>query len=224
LQGIVAGCNLIFSLDLTIGLSNMGFLSPDGVCHSFDHRANGYARGEGFGVVVIKRLSDAIRDGDTIRAVIRATGSNQDGNTPLAQPSKEAQARLISDTYQRAGLDTSETRYVEAHGTYNKSLLWHKLTIEGTGTPVGDPLEAFAIGTSFAAGKPRAEGIYVGSLKANFGHLEGAAGIAGLIKTVLVLERGIIPPLAGFERVNPEIDVDFLNIKVGNKFCHYETC
>jgi acyl transferase domain-containing protein len=94
----------------------MGFLSPDGECHSFDHRANGYARGEGFGTVIVKRLSDAVRDGDTIRAVIRATGSNQDGNTPLAQPSKDAQTRLISDTYRRAGLVLSKTRYVEAHG------------------------------------------------------------------------------------------------------------
>jgi acyl transferase domain-containing protein len=115
-QGIVAGCNLIFSLDLHIALSNMGFLSPDGLCHSFDHRANGYSRGEGFGVVVIKRLSEAVRDGDTIRAVIRATGTNQDGNTPLAKPNKFAQAKLISDTYRRAGLDLSKTRYVEAHG------------------------------------------------------------------------------------------------------------
>lgn len=195
----MAGCNLIFSLDLTIGLSNMGFLSPDGICHSFDYRANGYARGEGFGAVVIKHLSDAIRDGDTIRAVIQSTRTNQGGDTPLAQPSKEAQARLISDTYKMAGLNTSETRYVEAHGT---------------GTAIGDPLEATAVGTSFTAGRPEVEAVYVSSLKANFGHLEGAAGIASLIKSVLVLERGIIPPLSGLERVNPEIDVDFLNIKV----------
>ena len=177
----------------------MGFLSPDGVCHSFDSRANGYARGEGFGVIIIKRLSDAIKDGDTIRAIIRNTQSNQDGDTPLAQPSKEAQARLISDTYKRAGLSTSKTRYVEAHGT---------------GTPVGDPIEASAIGTSLAAGKPKADAVYVSSLKANFGHLEGAAGIAGVIKSVLILEKAIIPPIAGLESVNPEIDADFLNIKV----------
>ncbi|KAF2106034.1 hypothetical protein BDV96DRAFT_607692 [Lophiotrema nucula] len=197
-MGIVAGCNLIFSLDTTIGLSNMGFLSPEGISHSFDHKANGYARGEGFGVVIIKRLSDAVRDGDTIRAVIRGVGCNQDGNTPLAQPSKDAQARLIADTYRRAGLDPSETRYVEAHGT---------------GTAVGDPLESAAIGASFGAGKLTEEGVYVSSLKANFGHLEGAAGIAGLIKTVLVLERGIIPPLARLEKINPDIDASFLNIK-----------
>lgn len=94
----------------------MGFLSPDGVCHSFDHKANGYARGEGFGAVVIKRLRDAVRDGDTIRAVIRATGVNQNGTTALAQPSKVAQARLIAETYRKAGLNPLETKYVEAHG------------------------------------------------------------------------------------------------------------
>lgn len=90
----------------------------------------------------------------------------------------------------------------------------------GTGTPVGDPLEAMAIGTSFSAGRSKAEAVYVSSLKANFGHLEGAAGIAGLIKTVLILERGIIPPLACFEKVNPEIDLAFLNIKVMSSVAH----
>jgi acyl transferase domain-containing protein len=114
--GIVAGCNIIYSLDMTMSLSNMGFLSPDGVCHSFDHRANGYARGEGFGVVIIKPLSHAVRDSDTIRAVLRGTGTNQDGNTPLAQPNQDAQQQLIADTYRTAGLPTSDTRYVEAHG------------------------------------------------------------------------------------------------------------
>ncbi|ORY17862.1 putative polyketide synthase [Clohesyomyces aquaticus] len=197
-MAIAAGCNIISAVDLTIGLSNLGFLSPDGVCHSFDHRANGYSRGEGFAVVILKRLADAIRDGDTIRAVIRATGSNQDGATPLAQPSKDAQAQLITKTYQQAGLDFTKTRYVEAHGT---------------GTAVGDPIEASAIGTALTAGSTEDAAVYVGSLKANIGHLEGAAGIAGLIKSVLILERGIIPPLAGFERVNEEIDQDFLNIK-----------
>ena len=131
---------------MTIGLSNMGFLSPDGVCHSFDHRANGYARGEGFGVVIIKPLSAAIRDGDTIRAVIRSTGSNQDGRTGLAQPSKEAQVRLITDCYRRANLDPGITRFIEAHGT---------------GTALGDPLEAMAIGTSFACGRPQTDPLYV---------------------------------------------------------------
>lgn len=114
----------------------MNFLSPDSRCYSFDHRANGYARGEGFGVLVLKRVVDAIKDGDTIRAVIRSTGSNSDGRTPgITQPSKDAQERLIKETYEKAGLDLRATRFFEAHGT---------------GTPVGDPIEAGAIGGAFS--------------------------------------------------------------------------
>ena len=100
-----------------LSLTNMGFLSTHGKCYSFDHRANGYARGEGFSVVLVKRLSDAIRDGNTIRAVIRSTGSNQDGHTPgVAQPSGKSQAALIRETYARAGLSLDATRFFEAHG------------------------------------------------------------------------------------------------------------
>ena len=118
-----------------MALANMSFLSPDGQCHSFDERANGYARSEGFAVVVLKPLATAIRDGDTIRAVIRGTGTNHDGITPgVGNPSKDSQERLIKDVYRKAGLDMSKTTYVEAHGT---------------GTPVGDPIEARAIGAAF---------------------------------------------------------------------------
>lgn len=113
----------------------MGFLSPSSRCFSFDSRANGYARGEGFGVLIIKRVSDAIRDKDTIRAIIRSTGSNQDGRTPgVTQPSKDSQARLIKDTYAKAALNMRDTAFFEAHGT---------------GTAVGDPIEAGAIGAAF---------------------------------------------------------------------------
>ena len=137
----------MYTPDMTMALSNMSFLSHDGRCYSFDHRANGYARGEGFGVVVIKLLSDAIRDGDTIRAVIRSTGSNQDGHTPgVTQPSKDIQARLIRETYQKAGLNRAITRYVEAHGT---------------GTPLGDPIEAMAIGTAFSHQRSQNEPLYM---------------------------------------------------------------
>lgn len=121
---------------MNIALSNMNFQSPDGRCYSFDDRANGYSRGEGFGVLVLKRLSHAIRDGDTIRALVRSTGTNQDGHTSggVTQPSKDSQARLITETYRKAGLDLNKTRFFEAHGT---------------GTPIGDPIEARAIGESF---------------------------------------------------------------------------
>ncbi|KAI4602242.1 polyketide synthase [Pestalotiopsis sp. 9143b] len=132
--GIVAGCNILHTADYFMSLSKLGFLSADGVCHSFDERANGYGRGEGFGVLIIKSVEDAIHNGDTIRAVIRATRTNQNGRTNLAQPSKEMQAQLIQETYAAHGLDTRLTRYFEAHGT---------------GTAVGDPLEAMAIGNAF---------------------------------------------------------------------------
>jgi acyl transferase domain-containing protein len=147
-------------------------------------------------VVIIKPLSEALRDGNTIRAVIRATGSNQDGRTPgITQPSGSAQEQLIRNTYKKARLDMSETRYFEAHGT---------------GTAVGDPIEARAIADAF-----RNEGrdpLYVGAVKSNIGHLEGASGIAGLIKTVLVLERGVIPANIWFDRVNPKIDAEAWNL------------
>lgn len=117
LQALVCGSSIILAAEPMLQLTNMSFCSPDGRSFSFDSRANGYGRGEGMSVVLIKRLSDAIRDGNIIRAVIRSTGSNQDGYTPgITQPSQEAQARLIRETYEKAGLDFSLTRYIEAHG------------------------------------------------------------------------------------------------------------
>jgi acyl transferase domain-containing protein len=173
-------------------------LSPDGKCYSFDHRSNGYSRGEGFGVVVLKRLSDAIRDGNTIRAVIRNTCSNQDGRSPgITQPTKQAQAELIRQTYDGTALDPGVTRYFEAHGT---------------GTPVGDPIEASAISEVFTPYRSPSDPLFIGAVKSNVGHLEGAAGIAGLLKSVYVLERGIIPPNIWFEKANPKI-LDEWNFK-----------
>lgn len=132
-------------------MSNIGFLSPDSRCYSFDHRANGYARGEGVGVVLLKRLSDAIKDGNTIRAVIRSTGSNEDGKTQgITQPSREAQERLIHETYQKAGLSLAYTRFFEAHGT---------------GTAIGDPREAQAIGSAFRKHRSNVEPLYVYALR-----------------------------------------------------------
>ncbi|KAK3302901.1 putative polyketide synthase [Chaetomium strumarium] len=197
-MGIVAGCNLLLTPDLFISLSSLGFLSPDGVCHSFDSRANGYGRGEGFGVLIVKPVDAAVRDGDTIRAVIRATGTNQNGRTNLALPSKELQWRLIDETYRKAHLDKSRTRFFEAHGT---------------GTPAGDPLEAMAIGNAFSPGREADDPVVIGAVKANIGHLEGAAGIAGVIKTVLVLERGLIPPIAQLGQLNVDIDAEFLKLQ-----------
>jgi acyl transferase domain-containing protein len=128
-------------------MTNINFLSPDGRSYSFDSRANGYARGEGIAVMILKKLSHAIRDGNTIRAVIRATGSNEDGKTPsITQPSREAQEMLIRETYRKACLSMEHTRFFEAHGT---------------GTAVGDPLEAQAIGCSFRKHRSLNDPLYV---------------------------------------------------------------
>jgi acyl transferase domain-containing protein len=173
-------------------------MSPDSTCYSFDERANGYSRSEGFGVLLLKRLSKAISDGDTIRAVVRSTGCNQDGHTPgITQPSQRAQEQLTRETYQRAGLDMSVTRYFEAHGT---------------GTQLGDPTEACAISSSFSE-RTADDPLYIGALKSNIGHPEAASGIAGMIKTVLVLEAGIIPPNRYPEHINPVIANKCPNLK-----------
>ncbi|KAI1436832.1 putative polyketide synthase [Xylaria sp. CBS 124048] len=198
-MALVAGSNLTFAPEFFIYLSNLNFLSPDSRCYSFDHRANGYARGEGIAVLVLKKVSDAIRDGNTIRAVIRSTSANEDGKTPgITQPSRVAQEKLIKRTYERAGLEMKHTRFFEAHGT---------------GTQAGDPREAQAIGLAFRKHRAADDPIYVGSVKSNIGHLEGASGIAGVLKSVLILEQGVIPPTANFEKVNPKIDSDFLNLR-----------
>ncbi|KAG9235749.1 phenolpthiocerol synthesis polyketide synthase ppsA [Amylocarpus encephaloides] len=190
-MGLVCGSNLLFAPENASGLSNLNFLSPNGKCYAFDERANGYARGEGIACLIIKPVSAAIRDGDTIRALIRGTGVNSDGRTPgITQPSSEAQISLIRSTYSRFGLDTSRTRYFEAHGT---------------GTALGDPLEAKAIATVFSRKQRGDSPLYVGALKSNIGHLEGASGLAGVIKAILVLEKAVIPPNIWFDRVNPEI-------------------
>ncbi|KAJ4303246.1 hypothetical protein N0V90_002139 [Kalmusia sp. IMI 367209] len=198
-MALVGGSSLLSSVEQFLSLNNLGMLSPSSLSYSFDARANGYARGEGFSFVVVKTLSSALRNHDTIRAVIRATGINQDGRTPsLTAPSPTAQVALIRDTYRLAGIDPKETTYVEAHGT---------------GTPLGDPIEANAIGSVFGTLRDRNEPVYVGAVKSNIGHLEGGSGLAGLIKTILILEKGIIPPNTNYEKPNPKIDLAHLNIR-----------
>lgn len=167
----------------------MSFLSKDDKCHSFDTSANGYARGEGGGFVVLKRMDLALRDGDTIRAVVRATGANQDGRTlGLTQPSAVRQADLIRQTYESAGLPLHETNYFEAHGT---------------GTAAGDPVECSAIGAAFSSTRQRP--LYVGSVKSNVGHLESCSGIVGMVKAVYSLESGWMAPTHGLTNINPKI-------------------
>jgi acyl transferase domain-containing protein len=207
MQAIVGGSNLVFHPDFMLIMSNMDFLSPTSRCHSFDHRANGYARGDGISVVILKRLSIALQDNDTIRAVIRATALNQDGRTPggITQPSGDAQQTLIRETFERTRLDMAPVRFFEAHGT---------------GTVIGDPTEARAIGSVFREHGHRSpeSPLFVGAVKSNIGHLEGGSGLAGVIKTVMILERGVIVPNAEVERVNPRIDTQGLCIKVSGLY------
>ncbi|KAI1348254.1 hypothetical protein F5Y01DRAFT_328626 [Xylaria sp. FL0043] len=197
---IIIGTNLMLSPESSLSLSSLGFLSPDSKCFSFDARANGYSRGEGIVAMVIKPLPLAVQNGDTIRAVIRASASNQDGRTPsLTQPDVAAQEALIRKTYEKAGLPFDETSYLEAHGT---------------GTPVGDPIEVAAISNAFRSSRSRTRPLIIGSIKANIGHLEGASGLAGLVKSVLALEKGVIPRQALFEKINPNINADYYKIQV----------
>ncbi|KAL4745366.1 hypothetical protein BDW72DRAFT_198715 [Aspergillus terricola var. indicus] len=177
-MALVGGANLVFHPNFMKMMAAFNFLSPDSRCWSFDDRANGYARGEGLVMVVLKRLGDALRDGNTIRAVIRSTASNQDGWTPgITQPSIDSQIRLIKQVYQRADLDMAPTRFFEAHGT---------------GTVAGDYSEANAIGQAFSGSLTPESPLHIGAVKANIGHLEGASGLASLIKIILVLENGYL--------------------------------
>ncbi|CAF3615362.1 unnamed protein product [Fusarium graminearum] len=217
LCAVVTGTNLLLDPSIFQVLANQGFLSPDGVCYSFDERANGYARGEGVIAVVLKPVQAAIENGDMIRAVIRSIGSNQDGHTPiLTQPSSQSQEELIRHVYKQAGLSMSDTRYVEAHGT---------------GTPVGDPIEVKAIGRCFQEHRSHSEPLYVGSVKANIGHLEGASALASLVKCIcnmtrrstqggpkltltVILEKGVILPNALLQKMNPAMNADTYSIEV----------
>ncbi|KAL2004487.1 hypothetical protein VTN00DRAFT_3459 [Thermoascus crustaceus] len=197
---IVAGVNVILNHEFMITMSMMRFLSPNGRCYTFDERANGYARGEGVGCVVLKPLADALRDGDTIRAVIRGTGSNQDGKTSgITLPNPDAQEALIRDVYEAAGLHPRETSYVEAHGT---------------GTSAGDPLETRALSKVFCKNRAPDKPLIIGSIKSNLGHLEGASGIASVIKTVLMLENETILPNRNFKYPNPRIPFYEWKLKV----------
>ncbi|KAK3363389.1 hypothetical protein B0T25DRAFT_39336 [Lasiosphaeria hispida] len=188
---IAGGAGLILTPSTIMPMTSLGFLSADGKCFTFDSRANGYGRGEGVGIVVLKRLDDAIRDNDTIRAVIRGTASNQDGHTAgITVPNPEAQVRCIKAAYKNAGVGIDKTAYVECHGT---------------GTKVGDWRELKAISDALSLNRAEDNPMFVGSVKPNIGHLEGSAGVAGLIKAILILEKGQIPPHINFKKWNPDI-------------------
>ncbi|KAJ5154650.1 uncharacterized protein N7500_010089 [Penicillium coprophilum] len=199
-MAIVGGANLLLNPHMFISLSNLGFLSDDGKSYSFDSRASGYGRGDGISSLILKPLSEAVRDGDPIRAVIRETAVNQDGKTPtITSPSQESQEELIRTCYSLAGLDPLDTGYVEAHGT---------------GTIAGDQTESNAIGTVFGEHRSFDDPLFIGSIKANFGHLESASGLASIIKACMMLDRGLIPPSTNFHVPNSAIDFHNLKLKV----------
>jgi len=190
-MALAGGVNLILSPDLYIALSHSRMLSPDGKCKTFDAAADGFARGEGCGVVVLKRLSDAQADGDRILAVVRGSAVNQDGpSSGLTAPNGPAQQAVIREALARAGIAPREVGYVEAHGT---------------GTQLGDPLEVQALGAVFSEGRDAAQPLWIGSVKTNLGHLEAAAGVTGLIKLVLSLQRQQIPAHLHFKTPSPHI-------------------
>ncbi|AFE08341.1 polyketide synthase [Corallococcus coralloides DSM 2259] len=188
---LAGGTHAMLAPWVTVAASKGEFMAPDGRCKTFDARANGYVRGEGTGLVVLKRLEDALRDGDRIRAVIRGSAVNQDGlSNGLTAPNPQAQVAVLKQAYRGAGVEPKDVGYVEAHGT---------------GTRLGDPMELNALGSVLAPGRSAQEPCWVGAVKTNIGHLEAAAGIAGLIKTVLVVEHGEVPPNLHFETPNPLI-------------------
>ena len=197
-------CDLALAGGVNALLSPGGFvlsmLSPDGRCKAFDSRANGFVRAEGAGVVLLKPLSAALADGNPVYALIRGTAMNQDGRTPgITVPNAEAQAALIRETCRVAGVRPEEIYYVEAHGT---------------GTAVGDPIEAHALGAALGKGRSEANPCIIGSVKTNIGHLEAAAGVAGLIKVALMFEHRQIPRNLHFVEPNPYIDFRRLKLRV----------
>ena len=194
---LAGGVSLLLDPDEMIGLSQGGMLASDGSCKTFDANANGYVRGEGCGMIALKRLSDATADGDNILAIIRGSMINHDGHSSgLTAPRGSSQVSVIKQALHRAGIAPDAVSYIEAHGT---------------GTPLGDPIEMNSLNEVFGQ---RTEPLWVGSVKTNIGHLEAAAGIAGLIKVVLMLENKQIPPHLHFKTPNPYIDWKNLPVKI----------
>ena len=197
---LAGGVHTILSGRLLELRANAGMLSPDGRCATFDAAANGYVRGEGCGIVVLKRLDEAQADGDRIWGVIRATALNQDGASPgLTVPSRPAQEKCIKAALARAGIEPARVDYLEAHGT---------------GTPVGDPIELEATAAAYGRGRDPERPLLIGSVKTNIGHLESAAGVAGVIKTILAMKHRVIPKHLHFRTPNPEMDWDRLPLRV----------
>ncbi|MDM8558776.1 amino acid adenylation domain-containing protein [Candidatus Parabeggiatoa sp. HSG14] len=191
---LAGGVNIILNPDLTITFSQSGMMAPDGRCKTFDANANGYVRGEGCGIVVLKRYSEAVKDGDNILALIKGSAINQDGRTNgLTAPNGLSQQAVIRKALQNANVSPDQISYVEAHGT---------------GTPLGDPIEVNALKEILMEGRIQEQPCWIGSVKTNIGHLEAAAGIAGLIKTILSLQHEEIFPHLHFKALSPLIAIE----------------
>ncbi len=202
-MAIAGGVNALLTPDASIGFSKATMLSPTGQCFAFDDRANGYVRGEGGGMFVIKRLSEAQKDGDRIYCSIRAAVINQDGNTSsMTVPGVETQAEMLRVAYGQAGIEPRQVRYMEAHGT---------------GTPVGDPIETRALGQILSQGRDEGDYCLIGSVKTNVGHLESGSGVAGLAKAALVLHHDTVPANLNFKNPNPDIPFEEFKFKVATE-------
>ena len=205
---LAGGVGVILSPDMFIALSKASMLAPDGRCKTFDASADGYARGEGCGVVVLKRLSDARAEGDQILALVRGSAINQDGpSSGLTAPNGPSQTSVIRDALANGGVRPEEVTYVETHGT---------------GTSLGDPIEVQALGAAYCESRPPDHPLLIGAVKSNIGHLEGAAGVAGLIKLVMAMQHGEIPPSLHVKKPNPFIPWEELSVKVTTRLTPWE--
>ncbi|MBG1258280.1 type I polyketide synthase [Nostoc commune] len=197
---LAGGVGLNLVPDTSIALSKSHMLNPNGRCQTFDAAANGFVKGEGCGVVVLKRLKDALADGDNILALIRGSAVNHNGrSSSLIAPNGMSQQATIRQALENSGVDSAQIDYVE---------------VQGTGTSVGEPIEVAALGAIFGKNRPQDQPLVIGSVKTNIGHLEPASGIASLIKVVLALQHGEIPPHLHFQHPNPNIKWDEFRLKV----------
>jgi acyl transferase domain-containing protein/acyl carrier protein len=205
---LVGGVNVIASPDAYVLFSKWGMIAPGAECRTFDAGANGFVRGEGCGVIVLKRLSDALRDGDRVAAVIRGSAVNQDGpSSGLSVPNGLAQAKVIRRALENAGLQPQAVGFVEAHGT---------------GTTLGDPIEVEALGEVYGPGRSAETPLMLGSVKPSIGHLESAAGVAALMKLILTVQHGELPPQRNFSKPNERIDWDSIPVRVNDRLRRWE--
>ncbi len=197
---LAGGVSLMITPNLMVSLSKVGFMAPDGRCKTFDASADGFGRAEGCGVVVLKRLADAVKDGDRVLALIRGSAVNQDGHsTVMSAPNGLAQQALIREALANAQLEPERIGFIEAHGT---------------GTSLGDPIEVEAIAATVGQASGSTGPCFIGAAKANLGHMEAAAGVGGLIKSVLVLLNEAVPPQLHFRSPNPHFNLEGTRLRV----------